>query len=75
MDNKSSIQLCKNLVFHDQSKHIEVHYHFIKGCIEDGKIAVNFIGTGDQLVDIFTKALGRVRLELLREKISIMEVK
>jgi hypothetical protein len=75
LDNKSLIQLCKNPVFHDQSKHIKVQYNFIKGCIEDGKIAVNFIGTYDQLADIFTKALGRVRLELLREKISVMEVK
>jgi len=29
-DNISSILLAKNLVFHARTKHIEVHYHFIK---------------------------------------------
>ena len=27
--NKSGIQLAKNLVFHDKSKHIEISYHYI----------------------------------------------
>jgi hypothetical protein len=29
-DNLSSIQLARNLVFHAWTKHIEVHYHFIR---------------------------------------------
>lgn len=75
VDNISTIQLCNNLVFHDRSKHIEVRYQYIGGYIEDGTIAVKFIGTEDQLADIFTKALGHARLQPLREKINIIEVK
>jgi hypothetical protein len=77
VDNKSAIQLCKNPVFHDRNKHIEVRYHYIRSCIEDGTVvSVQFISTGDQLADIlFTKALGRVRFQLLREKINVVEVK
>jgi hypothetical protein len=62
VDNMSAIQLCKKPVFHDKSKHIEVWYHHIRGCIEDGTVTVEFVGSDDQLADIFTKALGRVRL-------------
>ena len=29
-DNLSSIQLAKNPVFHERTKHIEVHYHFVR---------------------------------------------
>jgi hypothetical protein len=29
-DNQSCIKLSENLVFHDQSKHIEIQYHFIR---------------------------------------------
>ena len=29
-DNMSSIFVARNLVFHAQTKHIEVHYHFIQ---------------------------------------------
>jgi hypothetical protein len=60
VDNKAAIQLYKNLVFHDRSKHIELKYHFIREQLEKGHITVEHIGTYDQLADIFTKSLGRV---------------
>jgi hypothetical protein len=74
VDNKSAIQLCKNPVFHDRSKHIEVRYHFIRRCIDNGEFTVEFISTDDQLADIFTKALGRVKFQELRERIGIVEI-
>lgn len=61
IDNKSAIQLCKNPVFHDRSKHIEVRFHYIRECIEAGKINVEHISIGEQLADILTKPLARVR--------------
>jgi hypothetical protein len=30
IDNKSAISLCKNLVHHDMSKHIDTKYHYIR---------------------------------------------
>ena len=32
-DNLSNIQLAKNPVFHARTKHIEVHYHFVRKCV------------------------------------------
>jgi hypothetical protein len=75
IDNKSAIALCKNPVFHDRSKHIETRYHFIRECIEDGKIAVEYMDTNNQLADILTKALGRVKFLELRDKIGMVEIK
>jgi hypothetical protein len=75
VDNKSAIQLSKNPVFHDRSKHIEVRYHYIRECIDSGLIAVELIGTNDQLADIFTKALGCMKFQELRERIGITEIK
>jgi hypothetical protein len=34
MDSKSALALSKNPFFHEQSKHIELRYHFIRDCIE-----------------------------------------
>jgi hypothetical protein len=45
-----AIQLCKNPVFHDRSKHIEVRYHYIRGCIEDATVTVEFVGTATSLL-------------------------
>jgi hypothetical protein len=75
IDNKSAIQLCKNLVFHDRSKHIEVRYHFIRECVEAGKICAEHISTGDQLADILTKPLARVRFQELRTRLGMVNVK
>jgi hypothetical protein len=36
-DNMSSIQLAENPVFHARAKHIEVHYHFVREKVIDGK--------------------------------------
>jgi hypothetical protein len=75
IDNKSAIALTKNPVFHDRSKHIQIRYHFIRQCVEDGDIDVLFVRTNDQLSDIMTKALGRVQFQELRQRIDIVKVK
>jgi hypothetical protein len=36
VDNQSAIALIKNPVFHDQSKHIDVRYHYLRECVIEG---------------------------------------
>jgi hypothetical protein len=74
MDNMSAIALSRNPVHHDRSKHIDTKYHFIRECIEEGKVEVEHVGTGDQLADIFTKSLGRVRFVELRSSLGVVKV-
>ena len=75
IDNKSAIALAKNPVFHDRSKHIQIRYHYIRQCVDNGDINIQFIRTEDQLSDIMTKALGRVQFQELRRRIGIVKVK
>jgi hypothetical protein len=74
VDNKSSISLAKNLVFHDRSKHIQLRYHFIHECVEDGRVEVEFVSSEHQLPDLLTKPHGRVCLLQLRSSIGMVEV-
>jgi hypothetical protein len=74
IDNKSAIELSKNPVFHDRSKHIDVRYHYIRECIEEDRVNIEQINTKLQLADILTKALGRNQFLLLREKIGLVEI-
>jgi hypothetical protein len=71
VDNKSAISLIKNPVHHDRTKHIDIKYRYIRECAERGLIDVQFIGTTEQLGDIFTKALGRLKYDELRSKIGL----
>ena len=75
VDNKSAISLAKNPVHHDRSKHIDIRYHFIRDCVENGKIGVNYVPTGDQLADLLTKPLGRLKFLELRRRIGMVVVK
>jgi hypothetical protein len=66
-DNISSILLVNNLVYHVKTKHIEVHYHFIKEKVLVREINLIHVSIEDQVVDIFTKALGTEKLKSLRK--------
>nr|GFA81041.1 retrovirus-related Pol polyprotein from transposon TNT 1-94 [Tanacetum cinerariifolium] len=70
-DNKSAIALCCNNVQHSRSKHIDIRYHFIKEQVEQGVIELYFVNTEYQLTDLFTKSLGRDRIEFLTNKLGM----
>nr|GEX57128.1 hypothetical protein [Tanacetum cinerariifolium] len=69
--SKSAIALCCNNVQHSKSKHIDIRYHFIKEHVENGVIKLYFVNTEYQLADLFTKALGRERIEFLINKLGM----
>nr|GEX20643.1 hypothetical protein [Tanacetum cinerariifolium] len=70
-DNKSVIALCCNNVQHSRSKHIDIRYHFIIEQVENEVIELYFVNTVYQLADLFTKALGRERIEFLINKLGM----
>src|SRR5260370_36521879 len=57
IDNHTTDLLTRNPVNHAAMKHIDVRYHFIWECIEDGSIDLKLIGTNDMVADILTKTL------------------
>ncbi|GJR31673.1 hypothetical protein Tco_1107905 [Tanacetum coccineum] len=57
----------------DNIKHIDIRFHFIKEHVENGVIELYFVNTEYQLADIFTKALGRERIEFLINKLGMRE--
>ncbi len=73
-DNISSILLANNLVYHARTKHIEVHYHFIREKVLTKEIGLIHVNTEDQVVDIFTKALGTDKLKKFRKMLGVLEV-
>nr|GEW60735.1 retrovirus-related Pol polyprotein from transposon TNT 1-94 [Tanacetum cinerariifolium] len=54
-----------------RSKHIDIRYHFIKDQVENGVIELYFVNTEYQLVDLFTEALGRDRIDFLINKLGM----
>ena len=61
-DNLNNIQLAKNPVFHARTKHIEVHYHFVRERVLSSEVELTYVPTDRKNVDIFTKPLGLDKL-------------
>jgi hypothetical protein len=71
-DNLSSIRLAENPIFHARTKHIEVHYHYIRENVLEGKIEMVPTNMDDQIADIFTKGLNKVKFEKFREALGMV---
>ena len=71
-DNKLAIAIAKTPVSHERSKHISTKYHFIREAQEKGEIQLHCCQIGEQLADIFTKALPREKFCYLRERIGVI---
>ena len=73
-DNLSSIQLARNPVFHARTKHIEVHYHYVRERVLAGDLDLVYVSTEEQVADIFTKALGAENLRCFRTMLELCEM-
>jgi uncharacterized 2Fe-2S/4Fe-4S cluster protein (DUF4445 family) len=73
-DNISNILLANNPVYHVRTKHIEVHYHFIKGKVIAKEIDFIHLSIEDQVVDIFIKALGIDKLMKFQKMLSVLKM-
>lgn len=74
IDNKSAIDLAMNPEFHGKSKHIDIRFHCIRECIENGDIIVRHICTEEQRADSLTKALTAVKFKRMRSKLGVQKM-
>jgi len=57
VDNLGAIQLAKNPKFHERTKHISVHFHFVCDACKWNAIKTKYLPISDMLADIMTKNL------------------
>jgi hypothetical protein len=66
------IKLAKNPIFHERTKHVDVHCHFIRQLVEDGSIKLQYCPTEDQTADILTKSLGLEKYVKFWDKLGVV---
>jgi histone deacetylase 1/2 len=70
-DNVGAIYLSANPVFHARTKHIEVDYHFVRERVTRKLLDIDFISSGDQVADGFTKPLPVRSLEQFKCNLNL----
>src|SRR5579859_3800899 len=65
-DNQGSIALAKNPEYHARTKHIDIQHHFVRECVENGSIILQYVPTNEMAADAMTKGLTRDLLRYLR---------
>ena len=75
VDNKSAIELAKNPINHERSKHIDVRFHFIRDHVKEGNVEVLHVASQNQVEDIFRKSLPKVLFDKYKKMIGMTDVR
>ena len=65
--------MTKNLVSHDNSKHIEVRYHVIRYMVQKGAIKLKYVPTKEHVANVLTKPLAHVKFEYFQDKLGVVQ--
>jgi len=71
IDNQSAIKLVKNPELHNRTKHIDIHFYFIRDKYKENVLSVNYVRSEEQCADVYTKALTKERFKYLINKVGI----
>ena len=70
-DNQGAIFIASNPVTEKRSKHIDIHFHYIREVIKKKLIELYFIDGENNPADMLTKNLGRVKFQKFRAMIGL----
>ena len=70
-DNSGAINIATYGNFTKNSKHIEIHYHFVHEGMKEKLIERCKIDTNENIADVFTKALCKDKFEKFRNLMNI----
>ena len=68
-DNMGCIRLAKDPLHHGKAKHIELKYHKVRECVKEACVAFQHISGGENVSDLFTKALARILFQRFRDQL------
>ena len=75
LDNQSAIALANSEgQFHVCTKHIDIRYHFIKFCVQNGSINLTYCPTEDMIANILKKPLPVIKVKYFTHDLGLLMV-
>ena len=71
IDSQSAIKIAKNPFFNSKTKHMDTKYHHIRSLIAKDVIKPIYCSSEDQISEIFTKPLGKIKFTKFRDELGI----
>lgn len=68
-NNMAANFLTKNPIHHARTKHVSIHYHFVREQVASSQLEAKFVCFRDQLADVLTKPLLRNEFKYLYGKL------
>jgi len=69
-NNQAMLAHARNEMITQRTKHIDIKYHFIRDAINKGEIVADYIGTNENLADLFTTVSENLVIFSLRREIN-----
>jgi hypothetical protein len=70
-DNQGAIFNASNPVQEKWMKHIDIQYHYIRECVQDGKVKLYYIEGINNPADLFTRNLGPIKFSKFRSQLGL----
>jgi hypothetical protein len=73
-DNQGAIYLAKNPTNHSRTKHINIHYHYVRDLLREGKVTLSYVPTAENVADIMTKGLTKETHEKFTMELGVRKL-
>ncbi|SOV07527.1 uncharacterized protein UDID_19208 [Ustilago sp. UG-2017a] len=70
-DSQGCIQVSKDPAKHWKLKHINTQYHFVHDHVQEGDVAIKYVGTANNVADVLTKPLQGLNTSRLARMIGL----
>jgi hypothetical protein len=71
-DNTSTISISKNPMMHSKTKQIPIKYHFLWEQVVEMNIRIEYVGTKEQVADIFKIPLPWEAFEYIHQRLGVI---
>ena len=68
------MKFSNNPVFHDNSNHIKIKYHYIMDMVQRRLVKLQYVVMDDPIANVLMNPLYRVKFEDFRENLGVLQI-